>query len=107
VFYSFFPICSETDLIVSVLSVVRYGLQNELKNLFLVSRNIPNEIKFRFVSVRTENYFVCFIDILVFMFLFCFCFRFVSKQIYLFRLFRYGFKIPKQFFLFPRNKSKN
>jgi hypothetical protein len=77
----FFSICFETDLFVSVLSVVLKWIHNTETNLkiyFLVSRNKPkinrNRCKFQFVSVRTENFFVCFVDTLVFVLLFLFCF---------------------------------
>jgi hypothetical protein len=66
--------------------------------------------EFCFVSVRTDNFLLCFVDTLVFMVLFSYFFRFVSKHIYLFRLFRLfwnGLKIPKQKFFSFAKQTEN
>jgi hypothetical protein len=98
-FYSFFSICFETNLFVSVLSVVSIRIQKRTEKFVFWFRETnqiqPKQIEFRFVSVRTENLFCFFRGHPSFYVAFLF-FRFVSKRIYLIRLFRNWLKIPKQ-----------
>jgi hypothetical protein len=69
----------------------------------------PNQIEFRFASVRTEKKFFAFEDPLVENVFWRF-FRFVSRKFCLFRLFRYRSETPKQtekMILVSQNKPKN
>jgi hypothetical protein len=66
-FFSFFSVCFETDVFVSVVSKrIRNTETNQNKPTnFVISfakqtENQPKQIEFRFVSVRTENIFCLF-----------------------------------------------
>jgi hypothetical protein len=62
-FFSFFSVCFESVAFVSVISKRIRNTEtnrNNRKNVLLVSRNKPKKIEFRFVSVRTENFFCLF-----------------------------------------------
>jgi hypothetical protein len=83
---SFFSICFETDLFVSVLSVVSIWIRNTetngTENFCLVSRNKPKINGNRWALVcfgsNRKYIFVCFVENLVFMLLLCFfsvCFK--------------------------------
>jgi hypothetical protein len=75
-----FSICFETDLFVLVLSVVLIRIRNtetNQKNYFLVLQKKRNATETDWVSVcfclNWKNFFVCFVDNLVFLFVFSVC----------------------------------
>jgi hypothetical protein len=59
--FSFFSVCFETDLFVSVVSKrVRNKPKKIVFGFAKQTENQPKQIEFRFVSVRTENIFCLF-----------------------------------------------
>jgi hypothetical protein len=75
-FISFFSVCFETDLFVSVVSILIRNTETDRKNNLLVSRNKPknnrNKLSFGLFRFEPKIHFVCFEDTLVHLF-FCFC----------------------------------
>jgi hypothetical protein len=124
VFFSFFRFFSKLICLFWFFRLFRYGFETpertEPKIFFGFAKQTENQpkkiISFALFRLEPTIFLFCFMNTLVFMLLFSF-FRFVSKQIYLFRLFRLfrnGLKMPKRtetkrnkMFLVSRNKPKN
>jgi hypothetical protein len=88
----------ENDLFVSVVSIRIRNTETNRKFIFWFRNTNQKSTETdwaSFVSVKTEFFWFVSWTLVVFKLLFSF-FRFVSKQIYLIRLFRNGLKIPKQ-----------
>jgi hypothetical protein len=67
--YFVFSVCFETDLFVSVVSILIRNTETNRKNNLLVSRNQPknnrNRLSFGLFRLEPKIYFVCFEDTLV------------------------------------------
>jgi hypothetical protein len=73
--FIFFSVCFETDLFVSVVSILIRNTETNRKNKLLVSRNKPknnrNKLSFGLFRFEPKIYFICFEDTLVYSIRYC------------------------------------